>query len=81
MSRLAIAIAVVLAAITAIAQDAPSRQSHAPVPKSTNGPQPATSVNGAQPFLFDARMKGDGVRRGAPMRHSVTKTTRSLSTC
>jgi hypothetical protein len=55
MSRLVVAFALALAATTATAQDAPSRQSQAPA---------ATSTNGTQPFLFDGRMKGDGVRRG-----------------
>lgn len=65
MSKLAIGFALALAATTVSAQDAPSRQSHAPPPTSTIGTQPATGVNGAQPFLFDGRMKGDGVRWGA----------------
>jgi hypothetical protein len=55
MSRLVVVFALALAATTATAQDAPSRQSQAPA---------ATSTNGTQPFLFDGRMKGDGVRRG-----------------
>jgi hypothetical protein len=54
MSRLVVVFALALAATTAIAQGAPSRQSQAPA---------ATSTNGTQPFLFDGRMKGDGVRR------------------
>ena len=62
MSRLVIVFALALAATTATAQDAPPRQSQAPA---------ATSMNGTQPFLFDGRMKGDGVRRGeqADKRH------------
>jgi hypothetical protein len=54
MSRLVVAFALALAATTATAQDAPPRQSQAPA---------ATSTNGTQPFLFDGRMKGDGVRQ------------------
>jgi len=54
MSRLAIAVALALAATTASAQNAPSGQLQAPT---------ATSTKEAQPFLFDGRMKGDGVRR------------------
>lgn len=67
MSRLAIAFALALAAITADAQDAPSRQSRAPA---------ATSRNGTQPFLFDGRMKGDGLQRGVQEkdRHSNAGT-------
>jgi len=65
MVRLAIAFALALAATTANAQDAPSRQLHAPATTGTNGTRPAAGVNGTQPFLFDGRMKGDGVRRGA----------------
>jgi hypothetical protein len=55
MSRLVVAFVLALAATTATAQEAPSKQSQAPA---------ATSTNGTQPFLFDGRMKGDGVRRG-----------------
>jgi len=55
MSKLVIVFVLALAATTATAQEAPSRQSQAPA---------ATSTNGTQPFLFDGRMKGDGVRRG-----------------
>lgn len=65
MSRLAIAFAFALAATTADAQDAPSGRSHGPASPGTNGTQPATSVNGTRSFLFDGRMKGDGVRHGA----------------
>jgi hypothetical protein len=54
MSRLVVVFALALAATTATAQDAPSRQSQAPA---------ATSTNGTQPFLFDGRMKGDGAQR------------------
>ena len=57
MSRLAIASVLALAAIAASAQDIPSGQSHTPT---------VASPNGAQPFLFDARMRGDGVRLGQP---------------
>jgi hypothetical protein len=58
MSRLVVAFALALAATTATAQEAPPRQSQAPA---------ATSTNGTQPFLFDGRMKGDGV----PQREQV----------
>ncbi len=54
MSRLAIAVALALAATTASAQNAPSGQSQASA---------AASTNGAKPFLFDGRMKGNGIRR------------------
>ncbi|EIM28071.1 hypothetical protein MicloDRAFT_00046490 [Microvirga lotononidis] len=63
MSRLAIGVVLTLVATAANAQGAPSGQTHAPA---------ATSRDGTQPFLFDGRMKGDGIRRGAPVdkRHS-----------
>jgi hypothetical protein len=51
MSRLAIVFVLALAANGANAQ-----QSQTPA---------AASDNGTKPFLFDARMPGDGVRRGA----------------
>ncbi|UVF22219.1 hypothetical protein HPT29_026390 (plasmid) [Microvirga terrae] len=54
MSRLVVVFALTLAATTATAQDASSRQSQAPA---------ATSTNGTQAFLFDGRMKGDGVQQ------------------
>lgn len=53
MSRLAIAFVLALAAATANAQDAKSGQSQTPA---------AGSGNGLRPFLFDARMPGDGSR-------------------
>ncbi len=56
MSRLAIAFVLALAATAANAQDTSSGQSRTPA---------VTSANGTQPFLFDGRMRGDGVRRGA----------------
>jgi hypothetical protein len=56
MSRLAIAFVLALAATVANAQDTKSEQSQAPA---------VVGVNGTRPFLFDARMPGDGVRRGA----------------
>ncbi|RDI62532.1 hypothetical protein DES45_101802 [Microvirga subterranea] len=65
MSRLAIACVLALAATTADAQEAPSGQSHAPAAPSTNGVQPPIGPKGTQSFLFDGRMKGDGVRQGA----------------
>ena len=55
MSRLVVAFTVMLVATTAMAQNALSRQSQAPA---------ATRTNGPRPFLFDGRMKCDGVRRG-----------------
>lgn len=56
MSRLAIMFVLALAATAANAQDAPSGRSPAPA---------GTSADGTKPFLFDGRMKGDGVPRGA----------------
>jgi hypothetical protein len=56
MSRLAIAFVLALAATAANAQDANSGQSHTPA---------IAGANETRPFLFDARMPGDGVRRGA----------------
>jgi hypothetical protein len=55
MSRPAIAFVLALAATAANAQDTKSGQSHTPA---------VASSNGAQPFLFDGRMRGDGVRQG-----------------
>ena len=55
MSRLAIALMVALAATGANAQD-----------KSGQSDTPAVArANGARPFLFDGRMRGDGVRQGS----------------
>ena len=56
MSRIAIALVLALAATAADAQDTKSGQSDAPA---------VTSANGTRPFLFDGRMRGDGVRQGA----------------
>ena len=56
MSRLAIAFVLALAATAANAQDTKSEQSHTPA---------VASANGTRPFLFDGRMRGDGVRQGA----------------
>ena len=56
MSRLAIAFVLALAATAANAQDTKSEQSHTPA---------GASANGTRPFLFDGRMRGDGVRQGA----------------
>ena len=56
MSRLAISFVLVLAATAANAQDTKSGQSQTPAVASTNG---------TRPFLFDGRMRGDGVRQGA----------------
>jgi hypothetical protein len=65
MSRLAIACALVLAATSTDAQERPSGRSHAPAAPSNNGTHSATGAKGTQSFLFDGRMKGDGVRQGA----------------
>ena len=56
MSRLAIAVALALAATAANAQDSASGQSNTPA---------ISGANETQPFLFDGRMRGDGVRQGA----------------
>ena len=56
MSRLAIALVVALAATGANAQDTKSGQSETPA---------VASAKATQPFLFDGRMPGDGVRRRA----------------
>jgi hypothetical protein len=56
ISRLAIALVVALAATGANAQDTKSGQSDTPA---------VARANGTRPFLFDGRMPGDGVRRGA----------------
>jgi hypothetical protein len=56
MSRLAIALVVALAATGANPQDTKSGQSDTPA---------VARANGTRPFLFDGRMPGDGVRRGA----------------
>jgi hypothetical protein len=58
MSRLAIAFVLVLAlaAATANAQDTRSEQSQTPA---------RAHGNGLRPFLFDARMPGDGARQRA----------------
>jgi hypothetical protein len=56
MSRPAIAFMLVLAASAANAQDTKSGQSRTPA---------VASANETRPFLFDGRMRGDGVRRGA----------------
>jgi hypothetical protein len=52
MSKLAIAL--VLAATAANAQD--TKSGHTPA---------VASANGTRPFLFDGRMRGDGVQQGA----------------
>ena len=57
MSRPAIAFVLVLAATSANAQGTKSEQSQTPA---------APSTNGTRPFLFDGRMRGDGVRQGTP---------------
>ena len=67
MSRLAIAFVLALAATAVNAQDTTSVQSPAPA---------AASTYETQPFLFDGRMRGDGVRQRAPAdnRHPTTGT-------
>jgi hypothetical protein len=60
MSRSAIAFMLALAATAANAQDAKPGQWHPPA---------VASANGAQPFLFDGRMRGDGLRQGALADH------------
>jgi predicted lipoprotein with Yx(FWY)xxD motif len=56
MSRLAIALVLALAATAANAEATKSEQSQTPA---------VANANGARPFLFDGRMKGDGDRRRA----------------
>jgi hypothetical protein len=56
MSRLAIAFVLALVAATANAQDTRSGQPQTPA---------GAHGNGVRPFLFDARMPGDGSRRRA----------------
>jgi hypothetical protein len=56
MSRLAIAFVLALAANAANAQDTRSEQSRTPA---------VAGASGTRPFLFDGRMRGDGVRQGA----------------
>jgi hypothetical protein len=56
MSKLTIALVAALAATAANAQDTKSGQSNTPA---------VSSANGTQPFLFDGRMPGDGVRQRA----------------
>ncbi|ABE63266.1 hypothetical protein Nham_2476 [Nitrobacter hamburgensis X14] len=60
MSRLAIAFVMALAATAAHAQDTKSGQS----PKPTVG-----NEHGTQPFLFDGRLPGDGVRKKKERLH------------
>ena len=55
MSRLSIAFVLALAATAANAQDTKSGQSDTSA---------VASANGTRPFLFDGRMRGDGVRQG-----------------
>jgi hypothetical protein len=56
MSRSAIAFVLALAATAAYAQDTKSEQSRTPF---------VASADGTRPFLFDGRMRGDGLRQGA----------------
>ena len=74
MSRLAIVLALALAATAAHAQGAPSRPSHAPAANGANAAQPASRLDHTQPFLFDGRMKGDGERRGPQADHRRANT-------
>ena len=60
MSRLAIACVLALASVAANAQDTKPEQSQTPA---------AASGNGLRPFLFDARMPGDGARRQGVLAH------------
>lgn len=57
MSKLVIAVVFALAATAANAQNTKSRQSQTPA---------VSGADGKRPFLFDGRMRGDGVRQGAP---------------
>jgi hypothetical protein len=56
MSRLAIGFVLALAATAINAQDTKPEPSHTPA---------ITSANGTSQFLFDGRMRGDGVRQRA----------------
>jgi hypothetical protein len=56
MSKPATAFVLVLAATAANAQDTRSEQSRTPA---------VASADGTRPFLFDGRMRGDGVRQRA----------------
>ena len=56
MSRLAIAFVLALAATATYAKDTRSEQSHTPA---------VADANETRPFLFDGRMRGDGVRQRA----------------
>jgi hypothetical protein len=56
MSRLAIGFALALAATAANAQDTKSGQSNTPA---------VASPDETRPFLFDGRMRDDGIRQGA----------------
>ena len=55
MPRLAIALVLALAATAAYAHETQSGPSHTAA---------AATGNGTRPFLFDGRMRGDGVRQG-----------------
>ena len=57
MSRLAIVLMSALSVTSATAQDAASGRSHEPA---------AASAYETQPFLFDGRMRGDGMRQRGP---------------
>jgi hypothetical protein len=57
MSKRAIAFVLALAAASANAQDTKSERSQTPA---------VASADATRPFLFDARMPGDGLRQGAP---------------
>jgi hypothetical protein len=58
MSRVVIACAFALAATPCSAQEA-----------SSDRPVPGTSVTDGRPFLFDGRMKADGIRHGTQADH------------
>jgi hypothetical protein len=64
MSRPAIAFVLALAATTANAQDTKPGQPRTPA---------GASGNGLRPFLFDARMPGDGARQRAAADENHTK--------
>lgn len=65
MSRSAIAFALVLAAAAANAQDTKQAAARDTTPGPSRLPAVA-STDETKPFLFDGRMKGDGVPQRAP---------------
>lgn len=60
MSKLATAFVLAMAATAANALDTTSGQSRTPA---------VASADGMQPFLFDGRMRGDGVQQRATTEH------------